>query len=62
MRWHIALYSPTRSVWGGSFQYAKAVAEALALLSIPRHMGLAYGIPLMMNGMLLWLGFLLLRT
>lgn len=32
MRWRIALYSPTRSVWGGSFQYAKAVAEALALL------------------------------
>ena len=32
MSHRIALYSPTMSHWGGSFQYAKAVVEALALL------------------------------
>lgn len=31
-RFRIAVYSPTQAFWGGSFQYAKAVVEALALL------------------------------
>jgi glycosyltransferase involved in cell wall biosynthesis len=32
MKKRIAVYSPTQAFWGGSFQYAKAVVEALALL------------------------------
>lgn len=30
MKTRIAVYSRTRSFWGGSFQYAKAFVEALA--------------------------------
>ena len=30
MKTRIAVYSQTRSFWGGSFQYAKAFVEALA--------------------------------